>query len=55
MEKGPDSSGYLVSHLLYIVWDVVEVVQFSRKHTANVHDSLRAIHRLVEGLNNSPQ
>jgi hypothetical protein len=50
LEKGSDSSGYLVSHLLYIVWDAVEVVEFSRKHTANVHDSLSEIRRLVEGL-----
>ena len=28
----------------------VEVVEFSRKHTAYVHDSLREIRRLVEGL-----
>ncbi|MCK4660758.1 MAG: DUF932 domain-containing protein, partial [Phycisphaerae bacterium] len=34
----------------HIVWDAVEVVEFSRKHTANVHDSLREIRRLVEGL-----
>jgi hypothetical protein len=30
--------------------DAVEVAEFSRKHTANVHDSLREIRRLVEGL-----
>jgi hypothetical protein len=34
----------------HIVWDATEVVEFSRKHTANVHDSLREIRRLVEGL-----
>jgi hypothetical protein len=34
----------------HIVWDAAEVVEFSRKHTANVHDSLREIRRLVEGL-----
>lgn len=34
----------------HIVWDAVEVVQFSRKHTANVHDSLREIRRIVEAL-----
>ena len=34
MEKGSDSSEYLASHLLYIVWDATEVVEFSRKHTA---------------------
>ena len=34
----------------HIVWDAVEVVEFSRKHTANVHDSLREIRGLIEGL-----
>jgi hypothetical protein len=34
----------------HIVWDAVEVAEFSRKHTANVHDSLCEIRRLVEGL-----
>lgn len=34
----------------HIVWDAVEVVEFSRKHTGNVHDSLREIRRIVEGL-----
>jgi hypothetical protein len=34
----------------HIVWDAVEVVEFSRKHTANVHDSLRDIRRIVEAL-----
>src|SRR3954447_26853083 len=36
----------------HIVWDAVEVVEFSRKHTANVHDAVREIrgiiHRLTE-------
>ena len=36
----------------HIVWDAVEVIDFSRKHTANVGDALgeirRLIHRLVE-------
>ena len=36
----------------HIVWDAVEVVDFSRKHTANVHECLseirRHIHRLTE-------
>ena len=50
MEKGPGSSGYLVSHLLYIVWGAVEVAEFSRKHTANVHESLVEIRRRVEAL-----
>ncbi len=34
----------------HIVWDAVEVVEFSRKHTANVHDSLSEIRRIVEAL-----
>jgi hypothetical protein len=34
----------------HIVWDAVEVVEFSRKHTANVHDSLSEIRRALEQL-----
>jgi hypothetical protein len=34
----------------HIVWDAVEVVEFSRKHTANVHDALTEMRRIVEGL-----
>jgi hypothetical protein len=34
----------------HIVWDAVEVAQFSRKHTANVHESLGEIRRIVEAL-----
>jgi hypothetical protein len=34
----------------HIVWDAVEVVEFSRKHTANVHDSLCDIRRIIEAL-----
>jgi hypothetical protein len=34
----------------HIVWDAVEVVEFSRKHTANVVDSLREIRRIIEQL-----
>lgn len=34
----------------HIVWDAVEVVDFSRKHTANVHDGLDEIGRLIESL-----
>ena len=34
----------------HIVWDAVEVVDFSRKHTANVHDCLREIRRHIEQL-----
>jgi hypothetical protein len=34
----------------HIVWDAVDVFEFTRKHTANVHDSIREIRRIVEGL-----
>jgi hypothetical protein len=34
----------------HIVWDAVEVVEFTRKHTANVHESLSEIRRIVEAL-----
>jgi len=34
----------------HIVWDAVEVVEFTRKHTANVHDSLSDIRRIIETL-----
>ena len=34
----------------HIVWDAVEVVDFSRKHTANVGDGLSEIRRIVERL-----
>lgn len=34
----------------HIVWDAVEVVEFSRKHTANVHESLTEIRRIIENL-----
>lgn len=34
----------------HIVWDAVELVEFSRKHTANVHDSLSVIRRTLEQL-----
>lgn len=34
----------------HIVWDAVEVVDFSRKHTANVHEALDEIRRLIESL-----
>lgn len=33
-----------------IVWDALEVVEVNRKHTANIHDSLREIRGLIEGL-----
>lgn len=34
----------------HLVWDAVEVVEFKRKHTANVHESLGDIRRIIEGL-----
>jgi histone H3/H4 len=34
----------------HIVWDAVEVVEFSRKHTANVHDAFTQIREIVERL-----
>lgn len=34
----------------HIVWDAVEVVEFTRKHTANVRESLGAIRAIVEQL-----
>lgn len=34
----------------HIVWDAVEVVEFTRKHTTNVHDSLGEIRRIIEKL-----
>ncbi|NOT01209.1 MAG: DUF932 domain-containing protein [Phycisphaerales bacterium] len=34
----------------HIVWDAVEVVEFSRKHTANVHEAFSEIRRIVERL-----
>ncbi|MDA0282544.1 MAG: DUF932 domain-containing protein [Planctomycetota bacterium] len=34
----------------HIVWDAVEVVDFTRKHTANVHDGLNEIRRHIETL-----
>ena len=34
----------------HIVWDAVEVVEFSRKHTANVHDGLRDIREIISRL-----
>jgi len=36
----------------HIVWDAVEVVEFSRKHTAKVHDAMDDIRRIIENLNN---
>ncbi|MCG3122929.1 MAG: hypothetical protein GIKADHBN_01334 [Phycisphaerales bacterium] len=34
----------------HIVWDAVEVIDFSRKHTANVRDALRDIRALIHEL-----
>jgi hypothetical protein len=34
----------------HIVWDAVEVIEFTRKHTANVHDGLGEIRRIIETL-----
>ncbi len=32
------------------MWDATEVVEFTRKHTASVHDGLAEIRRLIERL-----
>lgn len=34
----------------HIVWDAVEVVEFKRKHTANVHESLNQIRSIILNL-----
>ncbi len=34
----------------HIVWDATEVVEFTRKHTANVHDALREIREILARL-----
>lgn len=34
----------------HIVWDAVEVVDFSRKHTARIHDSLDEVRRIIGEL-----
>jgi hypothetical protein len=34
----------------HIVWDAVEVVEFSRKHTANVREGLTEIRRIIDTL-----
>ena len=36
----------------HIVWDAVEVVEFTRKHTASVYDSLAEMRQIVEQLVN---
>jgi len=34
----------------HLVWDAIEVVDFKRKHTANVRDGLSEIRRIIESL-----
>lgn len=34
----------------HIVWDAVEVVEFTRKHTANIRDGLGEIRQIIENL-----
>ena len=34
----------------HIVWDAIDVVEFTRKHTANVRDGLNDIRRIIENL-----
>ncbi|MCA8999491.1 MAG: hypothetical protein KDA80_21025 [Planctomycetaceae bacterium] len=34
----------------HIVWDAIDVVDFSKKHTANVHEGLNEIRRIIENL-----
>jgi hypothetical protein len=34
----------------HIVWDAVEVVEFTRKHTTNVHEALGEVRRIIEAL-----
>ena len=34
----------------HIVWDATEVIEFSRKHTANVHDALTEIRCAIQSL-----
>lgn len=34
----------------HIVWDAVEVVEFTRKHTASIHEGLGEVRRLIERL-----
>jgi len=34
----------------HIVWDATEVIEFTRKHTASVNDSMTEMCRLIEGL-----
>ncbi|MBN1560455.1 DUF932 domain-containing protein [candidate division KSB1 bacterium] len=34
----------------HLVWDAVEMTEFTRKHTAHVHDSLEAIREIIASL-----
>jgi histone H3/H4 len=34
----------------YSAWGVVEVIEFTRKHTANVHEALTDIRQIIEAL-----
>ena len=34
----------------HIVWDAIEVVEFTRKHTTRVHDGLNEIRTIIEQL-----
>jgi hypothetical protein len=34
----------------HLVWDAVEVVEFTRKHTTNVHEALGEMRRIIETL-----
>lgn len=34
----------------HIVWDAVEVTEFSRKHTGNIYESLSEVRRILESL-----
>ena len=34
----------------HLVWDPIEVVEFSRKHTANIGDGLQEVRRILKGL-----
>ena len=36
----------------HIVWDAIEVVEFTRKHTTKVHDALCDVRRIIESLVN---
>ena len=34
----------------HIVWDAVEIVEFTRRHTANIHAGLAEVRRIIESL-----